>query len=216
MKALYQKLLLVQQELGAIKKEEDNPFFKSKYFDINALAEHVKPLLSKHGLVLIQPLGFLDNGRATLRTILVDAESGEELDTETPLPDNLDPQKMGSAITYFRRYAVQSLLFLQAEDDDANSAKPVGTGYGSVTKSVPQASSGEWEYKTGISKKNNKPWWGKQRPGSKEMVWMTELEYAQEANGGKLTTIKPAEAQAMRNQPEFVDESYDTDLPFDK
>lgn len=211
MKALYAKLLLVQQELGAIKKEADNPFFHSKYFDINALIEHIKPLLNKHGLLLIQPLSFL-NSYTTLKTILVDVESGEVLETETILPDGSEPQKMGSAITYFRRYAIQSLFLLEAEDDDGNSAKPAGTGYGSVTKAVPQAGtggSGEWEYKTGISKKNNKPWWGKQRPGSKEMAWMTELEYAQEANGGKLTPIKPAEAQAMRNQPEFVDESYE-------
>jgi hypothetical protein len=33
-----------------------------------------------------------------------------------------DPQKLGSAVTYYRRYTLQSLLGLQAEDDDANSA----------------------------------------------------------------------------------------------
>lgn len=208
MKALYQKLLLIQNELGAIKKEADNPFFKSKYFDINALIEHIKPYLEKHKLVLIQPLSNVGPSGA-IKTILFDTESGESIEEVTPLTHNDDPQKMGSAITYFRRYAIQSLFLLEAEDDDGNSAKPAAKqGYTPLKAQAAPVSSGEWEYKTGISKKNNKPWWGKQRPGSKEMVWMTELEYAQEANGGRLETIKPAEAQAMRNQPEFVDEDY--------
>jgi hypothetical protein len=38
------------------------------------------------------------------------------------LPNLQDPQKLGSAITY-RRYTLQSLLGLQAEDDDGNKAK---------------------------------------------------------------------------------------------
>ena len=38
------------------------------------------------------------------------------------LPNLQDPQKLGSAITYFRRYTLQSLLGLQAEDDDGNKA----------------------------------------------------------------------------------------------
>lgn len=210
MKQLYAKLLLVQKELGAIKKEEDNPFFKSKYFDINALAEHVKPLLSKHGLVLIQPLGFLDNGRATLCTQLIDAESGESLDTETPLPDSPDPQKAGSAITYFRRYAIQSLLFLQAEDDDGNKASQPAQKYGSVQQ--PTISSGDWEYKTGVSQKTGKPWYSKNRKGDKERIWLNETEYAIQANGGKLAPITPAEASQMKD---FVDESYGP-TPFDQ
>ena len=41
------------------------------------------------------------------------------------LPTNLDAQKIGSAITYFRRYTLASLLGLQAQDDDGNSASNV-------------------------------------------------------------------------------------------
>lgn len=114
---IYQKLLSVQKEVGSIKKEETNPFFKSKYFDINGLLEVVKPVLTKYGLVLIQPL--TDNG---LITKIIDSETGQIIESKVGLPVNPDPQKMGAIITYFRRYSVQSLLALQAEDDDGNSA----------------------------------------------------------------------------------------------
>ena len=115
--SLYKKLLVVQREIGAITKESTNPFYKSKYFDINKLLEVVKPALNKHGLVLTQPL----DGN-TLKTLILDADSGEYVASMVSLPDNPDPQKRGSIITYFRRYSLQSLLALQAEDDDAESA----------------------------------------------------------------------------------------------
>lgn len=116
------KLLKAQQEIGAIKKESNNPFFKSKYFDINAILSEVKPILNKHGLVVLQPLDLIE-GRNGLRTAIVEAESGKVIvQGSCFLPEGLDPQKTGSAITYFRRYALQSLLALEAEDDDGNVA----------------------------------------------------------------------------------------------
>jgi len=55
-------------------------------------------------------------------TMIIDVENGEEMISEMPLPNITDPQKLGSAITYFRRYTLQSLLALQAVDDDGNTA----------------------------------------------------------------------------------------------
>jgi hypothetical protein len=124
---IYQKLLKVQEEVGKIKKTEANPFFKSMYFDVNGLLAALKPVLSKHGLVLIQPLAEL-NGHLALNTILADAESGDSVRAMTILPDVNDAQKQGSAITYFRRYALQSFFALEAVDDDGNSvSQPVNT-----------------------------------------------------------------------------------------
>lgn len=117
MKNLATKLLAFQKEVGAIPKDSVNPFFKSKYADINTYIEVVKPLLSKHGLVLLQPLSSID-GKSGLLTMIIDSESGEHLDMFTMLPENPDPQKMGAIITYFRRYAIQSMLCLEAEDND--------------------------------------------------------------------------------------------------
>ncbi len=118
------KLFTLQQEIGKISKSQENPFYKSRYFDINKLLEQLQPLLEKHKLLILQPLSSIGE-RPAIETIILDAETGDQLTRSiTPLPDLQDPQKLGSAITYYRRYSLQSLLGLQAEDDDGNSAIP--------------------------------------------------------------------------------------------
>lgn len=114
------KLLEFQQRVEAIKKDATNPDFKSNYFDINSLLAEIKPLLSELGLVITQPLSVI-NGKNVLKTFIADGEK-VLLSSEVLLPEIQDPQKLGSAITYLRRYSLQSLLALQAEDDDGNMA----------------------------------------------------------------------------------------------
>ena len=120
------KIYSVQQKIGVLVKTETNPFFKSKYMDINGLLEQLIPLLGEEKLVVIQPLGVTGvNDKPCIITEVLDSETGKSLvKSFFPLPDIQDPQKMGSAITYYRRYALQSLFLLRAEDDDANSTKP--------------------------------------------------------------------------------------------
>jgi hypothetical protein len=116
------KLLEFQKKVGALKKDSTNPYYKSKYVDINSLLDTVKPVLNQIGLTVIQPLEVKD-GKNILTTKVYD---GAILISESAIiiPDNIDPQKIGSAITYYRRYSLQSLFLLEAEDDDAESAKP--------------------------------------------------------------------------------------------
>lgn len=170
------KLHILQTKVGAIAKDATNPFYKSKYFDINSLIATIKPILNEVGLTILQPLGVTE-GKSVLTTIILDSESGDQLASSAViLPDNLDPQKMGSAITYYRRYSLQSMLLLEAEDDDANStvkqaAKPVSkteTAFNTANNINPQGNpqdlgsiiqckcGGEIEKFEGISKKNNK------------------------------------------------------------
>ena len=118
---LLKKLLAVQKAVGAIPKTKQNPFYKSNYFDINALLEIVKPALEKEGLLLLQPLQS-ENGVNFVSTYIIDTISGEEVVSMVALPDQPDPQKIGSAITYYRRYTLQSILALEAADDDGNAA----------------------------------------------------------------------------------------------
>jgi len=113
MNSVYQKLAKVKAVLNPIRKTETNPFLKSKYFDINSLLEQVEPILQEHGLILTQPI---QQGKVT--TYLIDPDTGDDLGSEIELPNIQDPQKLGSAITYYRRYTLQSLLALQALDDD--------------------------------------------------------------------------------------------------
>lgn len=122
------KLLELQKRIAPITKDTENPFFKSRYFDVNKIIEVIKPILNELELVIVQPLSNV-NGKPAIRTMVIDATTGDVLVEDTvTLPELGDPQKMGSAITYFRRYALQSLLLLEAEDDDANIAsQPVKT-----------------------------------------------------------------------------------------
>ena len=120
------KLLDFQKKVGAIAKDSLNPFFKKNYFDINGLIAEIKPILNEVGLTLTQPISFefdvtSGTGRSILHTYLKDGKDIIE-SSSISLPENLDPQKMGSAITYYRRYSIQSMLLLQAEDDDGNKA----------------------------------------------------------------------------------------------
>lgn len=118
--SIYKKLFEAKKEIGKISKDSTNPFYKSKYFDINQLLEHVEPILQKHGLLILQPI--MEN---KLRTIIVDVNNDEgtkdNVYSELELTNQTDPQKIGSEITYYRRYTLGSILGLQAEDDDANA-----------------------------------------------------------------------------------------------
>ena len=118
-KNIYQKLAAAKAEIGAISKDSTNPFFKSKYFDINGLLAHVEPILQKNGLICLQPI--IDG---SVVTKIVDVDCIDFIESSIALTDERDPQKLGSQISYFRRYTLSSLLAIQAEDDDANSAKP--------------------------------------------------------------------------------------------
>jgi hypothetical protein len=118
-----EKLLKIQQEIGAIKKDSVNPHFKNKYFDINTLLSEVKPVLNSNRVVLLQGLSHGINCEMMLETKLIDVDSKDEIVSLCPIPQCADAQKYGSAISYFRRYAIVSLLALEAEDDDANSTR---------------------------------------------------------------------------------------------
>lgn len=113
------KLLEAKKEIGKVAKNAKNPHFKNSYADINALIEAVEPILLNHGLLLLQPI--IENNVVTR---IIDVESGEAIESVLPLPLNLNPQQLGSAVTYFRRYTLQSLLSLQATDDDGNGTNP--------------------------------------------------------------------------------------------
>jgi hypothetical protein len=120
---LYQALLKVQSKLGALKKDETNPYFKSKYVTLNAVREAILPVLTEAGIVLLQPITIRD-GKHYVVTTLVHAESGESISGETEVISKsyTDAQQVGSGISYARRYGLMSLLCLSAEDDDGNSA----------------------------------------------------------------------------------------------
>lgn len=120
-------LLIVQRGMEAVSKSADNPYFNSKYADLNAVIGAVKELLNTNGIVALQP-GGRDSEGSYVETTLIHTASGEWLTSKTYLVDEAlkDMQKLGAAITYARRYGLQSLMLMEAEDDDGETA--VGRG----------------------------------------------------------------------------------------
>ena len=115
-------LLLAQKEISGAKKGATNPFFKMKYSDLGSVMEACKDAFNNHGISVLQPIVFQD-GVNIVKTILLH-ESGEFIESSMKVscknPDN--PQEMGSAITYAKRYALQALAFIPSEDDDGEVA----------------------------------------------------------------------------------------------
>jgi hypothetical protein len=115
---LHQKLHRAKLAIGKVTKNATNPHFKKAYADINALIDAVEPILLENGLLLLQPI----QGN-NVCTQIIDIDSGTMIESCMELPTNLTPQQMGSAITYFRRYTLQSSMSLQSIDDDAHMAE---------------------------------------------------------------------------------------------
>jgi len=122
MKEIAIALLKAQSEMSNPKKGSANPYFKSKYADLNAVREAVIPVLNANGISVLQPMTTVD-GKNYIKTVLLH-ESGETIEslTEIIYAKTNDAQAQGSGITYARRYGLQSLVCVGADDDDGNAA----------------------------------------------------------------------------------------------
>lgn len=130
MKQISTALLKAQSEMSNPKKGATNPFFKSKYADLNSIREAVIPILNSNGISVLQPIVHID-GKNFVKTILLH-ESGENLESLTEIIYNKinDAQAQGSGISYARRYSLQSFVCVGADDDDGQKAvqpKPAAT-----------------------------------------------------------------------------------------
>ena len=134
---LAKALLKAQTQMGAAKKDAKNPFFKSTYADLPTVMEVVKTPLNEAGVVVLQPATNRD-GKNFITTTLLHAESGEWMESETEVvtAKQNDPQAFGAAQTYARRFGLQAMLFIPAEDDDGNMAS--GRTATTASKSAPQ------------------------------------------------------------------------------
>lgn len=115
-------IVKAQLKMGNAVKDSNNPFFKSKYADLNAVREAVLPAFNEYGISVLQPTVFHE-GKKFVQTILIH-ESGEYFSglTEILSAKELNAQEQGSGISYARRYGLQSLANVGAEDDDGNAA----------------------------------------------------------------------------------------------
>lgn len=123
---IHQKLLEFQRKGITVEKDGTNPHFKSRYTSLNEVLRKVKPVLNDLGVVIIQAPEWseLEAEKAPfgLTTTLYDTEDGTEVSCFVAFIGAVDMQKLGGAITYARRYSLVTLLGLEDEDDDGNSA----------------------------------------------------------------------------------------------
>ena len=165
-KNIYEKLSIVKSEIGFLSKNAQNPFFRSTYLDLNGILTALEPLLESNGLLLLQPIE-----ESKVVTYIFDAQQPENfIQSSIPLPNIVDPQKLGSAITYFRRYTLQSLLALQAVDDDSNLATK------SIQGQAKQSPMNEAQFKKALTKIINKERTAKQLRNAYSLAPSQEAE----------------------------------------
>jgi hypothetical protein len=139
---LAEALAKAQSQMQAALKDSSNPFFKSKYADLSSVWNSCREPLTRNGLAVIQTTDGAD-GVIELITTLVHS-SGEFIRGRLPLkPVKSDPQGVGSAISYARRYGLSSIVGVVQEDDDAEQAmsrndKSNGNSKTSYSKTITQ------------------------------------------------------------------------------
>lgn len=167
-KKLDAALFAVRGDLDPILKDSENPFFNSNYAGLPTTIRSLDPVFRKHGVLVLQGSVrdsiYDDDSKVALHitTEMIHVESGEfRISTLTVPLKSQDPQQMGSAITYGRRYLWQLVAGAEVEDDDGNTAtfgsskpkaKPV-SGKKSTTK--PAASGKKKTTYKGTKKSNS-------------------------------------------------------------
>ena len=119
--ALAKALKAVQIELKPALKNSVNPFFKASYADLGSVWDSCRNLLAKNGLSVTQTMDVGEGHTLIVETILLH-ESGEWIGSRLPMIlSKNDPQGIGMAITYARRYGLSAIIGVCSEDDDAES-----------------------------------------------------------------------------------------------
>jgi hypothetical protein len=130
MKELFLSVSNFQMECPKITKDANNPFFsdakrKVNYASLPHILSIITPILKKNGLLIVQPV--VNN---CVVTKLIHIESGETIESvyDIVCKDGTNPQQVGSAVSYARRYSISSLLNLNIDDDDDGNAASGNNG----------------------------------------------------------------------------------------
>ena len=127
-------LLAAQKEINNASKDAKNPHFRSSYASLGSVIEAIKEPCNKHGIVILQTLAEGETGLHLSTRAIHSSGQWIEDTAFSPLP-KADPQGVGSATTYLRRYSLAALLCITQEDDDGNAASA------GVTRSAPKVES---------------------------------------------------------------------------
>lgn len=114
-------LLKAQKKIESAIKDSKNPFFKSNYADLNSVMDACKKHLNDEGILILQPI-MSDSSGDYVETSLSHDESGQTIVSKMKLLQPKNMQDYGSAISYARRYSLQSMVFIGSTDDDAEGS----------------------------------------------------------------------------------------------
>lgn len=117
-----------------------NPHFKSKYADLAGIRDAVMPALTANGIAVVQTLtgGVADGHVSNVVVTRLMHASGQWIESAIAIPPTPDMQKMGSAITYARRYSLSAICGIAAdEDDDADAASQPAAARPVAVQKVP-------------------------------------------------------------------------------
>lgn len=118
---LAKAFIAAQKASEAIKKANTNPAFKSKYADLAAVVEAVVPALNNAGVGVLQFPAY-DGDMVGVTTTLIHESGSSVTSTLLMRPSKSDPQGVGSATTYARRYSLLAMTGAAPEDDDGQAA----------------------------------------------------------------------------------------------
>lgn len=134
---LTKALVKAKLEMESPSKNKINPHFKNAYADLAGVKASYQAALGKHGLSVVNALGYSETISALLLTTTLIHESGEWVASDYPIPASAKAQETGSAVTYGRRYNVCALLDIVAEDDDDGNAAQNGAAKEAKAAPVP-------------------------------------------------------------------------------
>ncbi len=183
-------LAKAQAEMGGAKKDAANPFFKSKYADLASVREACIGPLSKQGISVIQSPS-AEGATVSVVTLLAHSSGQWMRGSASCTAKDDSPQSIGSAVTYLRRYALQSFAGIAPEDDDAEAAQGRPNGAAKVTASGPiQHPNGYLDWLDDMAAVVDE---GTERL---EKAWKaSKAEYRQH-----LTTVAPKQWEAMKSK----------------
>lgn len=116
-------LAKAQATIETAAKDSINPHFKSQYADLLSVWRAANPALVQNDLAVSQLCEPSEDGAVVSVTTILMHKSGQWMSgTVTMRPSKPDPQGIGSAITYARRYSLAALVGVCPEDDDGNAA----------------------------------------------------------------------------------------------
>jgi hypothetical protein len=140
---LAEALVEAQTAMGAATKDAKNPFYNSKYADLSEVIGTCKDALNSNGIAFLQPI--ISGTKGVCVSTMLLHTSGEWLRATVEFPvGKIDPQEYGKAVSYARRYSLQALLSIPAEDDDGNTASNKGTPSTMAKALTQDFPEGEW------------------------------------------------------------------------